>query len=264
MRLAQRLVHQLAYATDAAFEAALATARSDLHADERALFQDVVPGLPLILSEEGLTSVMLRVVDHMNFGCAVACPRQIARRLDRWAQAAEVEIEILLVERNPVDVLHGYYAQHFHLFRKIRRISTFEKYLDLGLRDDPMVDLGFRILKPGVLRSVFEDAGHVVRTIGLKDLLRDGVAHLPDWSDTFPTTAEAPKAQNVRSREKGVKITHLRPSWIKPQRPSVSRTARVIYNQIIAPSLPHSWIEVPIVLAPEKETRLRDYFADPS
>lgn len=256
----RQLVHLLCFATESRFRARCARAAEDLAQAERERFGAVDPSQPLILSDEAFTSMLLFPADVGIYGVAVACPERLADRLVRWAEAAGVELEVLLVDRAPADLVHSYYAQLFHLIRGIKGLSSFERYLDLGTGDSARHELGFETLKPGSLVQTLADAGCAVKSIELSALFADGHANLPTWSEGFSTRIAVQGSRNTRSRGRGVKITHLRPIWVPAHRPSVRQLARRVVADLKRESFPHAWIEVPIELTAQRRAALEAWF----
>src|SRR5690606_2075365 len=144
-----RVLFRSAYASRERFEETRMTLLEELESQERTLFGDVDPAIPWILSDEGILSSLLKPSLHQHHGYSTASLEQITERLLILEQEWQVTFDILLVERDPKEVLHAYYAQLYHLFNKIPGLKSFQDYVNTGTNAPSMQDLGFRYLRPG-------------------------------------------------------------------------------------------------------------------
>ncbi|MBK7382269.1 MAG: hypothetical protein IPI81_02880 [Flavobacteriales bacterium] len=94
-----------------------------------------------------------------------------------------VSFDILITEREPLELLHAYYAQMYHILSNVSGLSTFKDYIQAGVSNEPSKDLGFRYLKPGVVTKAFVDGFGAERvfTIPMKELFEPGCVRLGLW-----------------------------------------------------------------------------------
>ncbi|MBL7956937.1 MAG: hypothetical protein JNM49_03165 [Flavobacteriales bacterium] len=256
------LVYFLAYASHERAEIGAMELYSALTKLEVELFGNVETSVPVVLSEEGVLSSLLKPSDHQHHGFSTASLEQIISWLLQLEKAWNASFHILVTERDPVEVLHAYYAQMFHVFRRLRGLDTFKGYVDTGVKDSLGRDLGFRYLRPDAVNRVLQQrlgAGKVF-TIAMDMLFTPGWAHLSRWYPAFPDLEIGNIAvENKRSVSKDVKTTHLRPIWMEKERFRLRpflRTVRDIYKERYAD---HKDLEVPVVLEGSERSKLQEY-----
>ncbi|MBL0126375.1 MAG: hypothetical protein IPP83_02725 [Flavobacteriales bacterium] len=212
------LVYHVCYASAEKFESMNGRIFEDHLKFERGLFGDVDESVPFILSEEGFLSSLLKPSIHQHHGYSTASLRQLVDRLLKLEEYWNVSFDILITEREPLELLHAYYAQMYHILSNVSGLSTFKDYIQAGVSNEPSKDLGFRYLKPGVVTKAFVDGFGADRvfTIPMKKLFEPGCVRLGLW---HPSLSDVPtgtqERENSRSVGKDTKITHRRPIWVK-------------------------------------------------
>lgn len=126
-------VHLLAYCNDERFVEAQSIVKEGLTEIEKEQFGDLDPNIPLIISEEGILASLLKPSDHQHHGISTASPSALVKRLKSLESSWDVSFEILVTSRDPTDIVHGYYAQMFHIFRRIKGLQTYPSYLRAGM-----------------------------------------------------------------------------------------------------------------------------------
>lgn len=230
---------------------------------ERMLFGEIVPGVPAIISEEGFLSTLLKPSDHQHHGYSTASLQQITGRLAMLGERWNVQFEILITEREPMELLHAYYAQLFHIFRKFQGLDSFRNYIQSGTSDVPSKDLGFHYLKPGVVSNAFRErfGEEHVFTISMSDLFSPGKIHMNRWHPRLQDLElKESHVENRRTVAKKVKMAHFRPIWDKKASFKTFDFLRdVRWNYRIKYS-DHDKLEVPIIITDEELGRLNEFF----
>lgn len=217
-RIFFQLTHLVAYASPEKFETMHGAMFRALVQLEEHLFGSVDVSIPAIISEEAFLSVLLKPSDHQHHGYSTASLNQVIERLAKLEELWNVSFEIMITERDPMELLHAYYAQLYHIIRRFDGLKTFRGYLEVGTKDMPARDLGFRYLRTGVVSSAFREqfGEEHVHVIHMKQLFLPGQILLSRW---YPGLPDMPlrdsEIENRRSVEKGVKVAHLRPLWEK-------------------------------------------------
>ena len=245
------LVYLLAYASKERFERSAGAVLEQLRKIEQERFGNVDPTLPMIISEEGILSALLKPSDHQHHGISTASWTQIVHRVDALEETWGMRIDLLMTQRDPIEVLHAYYAQMYHVFSRFPGMGNLRSYLSQGVAGSLHVDLGFENLIPGWLETIALQRQGIGRfyAIAMADLFEDRSIRLSAWHPTLQDMeVEGTEKENVRSREKGVKISHIHPIW-QEARPfrivDFLRRVRTMYRRLY---LPHERLEVPIVL----------------
>lgn len=215
-RIFFQVTYLTAYASPEKFDSMHGTMfRALLHLEEQ-LFGNVDETMPAIISEEAFLSVLLKPSDHQHHGYSTASLTQVVERLAMLEELWNVSFEIMITERDPMDLLHAYYAQLFHIMRRFEGLQTFSGYIEVGTKDIPARDLGFRYLRSGVVVNAFRIRfGHErVHTIHMKELFVPGKILLSRWYPELPDMLlQDSDIENRRSVGNGVKMAHLRPLW---------------------------------------------------
>lgn len=262
-----QLVHLLAYASRERFEETHMALWDGLEAQERSLFGDVDASIPWIISDEGVLSALLKPSLHQHHGYSTASLEQIMERLLLLEQRWRVTFNILLVERDPAEVLHAYYAQMFHHFHKVPGLGNFRGYVSTGTNPRPMQDLGFRYLQPGyTLGRLRERIGaNRIFSIPMAGLFQGGSIRLSHWYPPFPDVeASVIPVENRRSVAKGTKLAHLRPIWAPKQPFSLSGFLRQVKALYKVQHAPHSALEVHVRMKAADKEQLDAFMAAPS
>lgn len=231
---------------------------------EKTLYGGVDRNIPLLLSEEGVLSTLLRPSQHWHFGHSTASLQQLIERLLHLEESWNVQFDLLVSEREPAGLLHGYYAQAFHHIRQIRGLESFQGYIRRGTSYDPRGDLGFQYLRPGyVSKQLIRAFGnHRVHVITMRELLEGVTIHLNRWhSDLDDFQLESDAKENSRSRTDNVKVTHLRPLWDKKKPFRLVPFLRKTWGEYRKDHLDHSKIEVEVRMNDEDKQILNAYFS---
>lgn len=260
------LIHLLAYASRERFEETRMALLEELESQERTLFGDVDPAIPWILSDEGILSSLLKPSLHQHHGYSTASLEQITERLLILEQEWQVTFDILLVERDPKEVLHAYYAQLYHLFNKIPGLKSFQDYVNTGTNAPSMQDLGFRYLRPGYTTGLLRKhlGAERIFSIQLDHLFQGGMVKLSHWYPPFPDVpANKIPVENKRTVDKDTKLAHLRPIWT-PKKPftvlGFLRQVKALYK---LQHSPHKQLEVPITMQDADRDKLHGFMTGP-
>ncbi|MGB3868924.1 MAG: hypothetical protein WA937_05605 [Flavobacteriales bacterium] len=257
------IVHLLAFASVEKIDRLQALLWESIRAKEIELFGTVDESIPLILSEEAILSSLLRVSDHQHHGFCTASLEQILDRLLFLEARWNVLFDILLSERDPIEILHAYYAQAFFLFRRVPALDSFPKYLATGLREHPMRDLGFTYLKPGyALRRIQQRMGKErVFSIAMKHLFTTTIVQMNKWYPAFPEVPiTATQVENKRSLSKNTKLSHFRPLWVKRKPFHLKEFLRSVKWIYMEKHAGHDKLEVPIILLDKDRKALSNFF----
>lgn len=259
-----RLVHLLAYASREKFQRDKLDVLDELEVLEADLYGTVDKNIPLLLSEEGVLSSLLKPTTHWHHGYSTASLEQIIERLLDLEQAWGVQFDLFVTEREPIDLLHAYYAQVFHHIRQIRGLGSFQGYIRRGTGYDPRGDLGFHYLQPRYVLERLNKAfgSHQVHVIAMNELLDGSTIHLSKWhSDLEDFRLASAMKENSRSRGSNVKITHLRPLW-EPKKPfRLMPFLRKTWGEYRKEHLDHSKLEVEVRMNEEDQQILAAYFS---
>ncbi len=256
------IVHLLAYAAIEKFHSTHEKVFSEMIALERSLYQNVDRSIPLIISEEGILSCLLKPSDHQHHGYSTASLSQIVARAKLLQELWNVSFEFLITERDQFEMLHAYYAQAHHIFKRFPGLGTFQRYISTGVQDLPGKDLGFRYLKDGLVIQAFKDGfgAEKVFNISMEQLFRPGQIHLELLHPELPCMQfRDSEIENKRSIAKNVKVTHARPAWVKKKPFKLSeflRNVKLLYMQEYAD---HKKLEIMIVADERQERDLLDY-----
>lgn len=259
-----RFVHLLAYASREKFRKDKMAMLVELEELEAKLYGGVDRKIPLLLSEEGVLGGLLKPSMHWHHGYSTASLEQMIERLRDFEESWGVQFEVLMAEREPIGLLHAYYAQAFHIIRQLRGLKTFQGYIRRGTGYDPRGDLGFHYLQPGYVQNQLGSAfgRERVHAIAMHELLDGSTIHLNRWySDLDDFRLESEMRENSRSRGSDVKITHLRPLWEpkKPFRPIPF--LRKTWGEYRRDHLDHSKLEMEIRMSEEDKQILAAYFS---
>ncbi len=189
-----------------------------IRAQERALYGDVAMEVPALISDEGFLSTLLKPSDHQHHGYSTASLKQMVDRLAQLEVRWNARFEVLICERTPMELLHAYYAQLFHIISAFPGLGSFGKYITVGTSNQPGRDLGFHYLRPGLVAAAFrEQLGRDrVFSINMKDLFSPGMIHLGRWHPDFHDLPLGNMdVENKRTVANDVKIAHIRPIWVK-------------------------------------------------
>ena len=258
-----RLVHVLAYSSAECFPEEADALRTELMRVETERYGDVDEHCPVILSDEGVLSSLLKPSDHQHHGFSTASLSQIADRLRQLELIWKVRFELLISERDAMEVLHAYYAQMYHVFRTFGGLKSFQGYIKTGTSGRPGHDLGFRYLQSGHVRDALVSRFGAARVhcIPMNELFTDGQVRLRAWYPAFPdVTIGQVLEENKRSIAKDVKLTHLRPIWMPKARFRLFdflRAVRAMHRERYAD---HIKLEVPVVMTDDDRDSLRHYF----
>lgn len=213
-----KLVHLVAYCSEEKFDSMQGQVLAGLQELEVGLFGDVDAAVPAIISEEGFLSALLKPSDHQHHGFSTASLRQMADRLARLQDLWNVSFEVLFTERDPMQLLHSYYAQLHHILTRFKGLGSFQEYIAVGTSDLPAQDLGFRYLRAGHVAAVIGDrlGADRVFAIAMQDLFTPGAIHLGRWHpDLKDIQLDPMSVENRRTVPGGYKVAHLRPLWVK-------------------------------------------------
>ncbi len=258
-----RLVHALAYASAECFHEEAEALRSDLARVETERYGNVDDRTPAIISEEGVLSSLLKPSDHQHHGYSTASLSQIADRLLQLESLWKVRFELLVSERDPMEILHAYYAQMYHVFRTFGGLKSFQGYIRTGTSGRPGHDLGFRYLQGAHVRDtlVHQFGAARVHCIPMNELFTDVRVRLSAWYPAFPDAAIGQvEGENKRSIAKDVKLTHLRPVWMPKARFRLIdflRAVRAMHRERYAD---HSKLEVQVVMTDGDREALSNFF----
>lgn len=259
----RELVHLLAFASVEKIDGFQEMLFGSLSAKEIELFGTVDPSIPLIISEEAILSSLLRVSDHHHHGFSTASLEQILDRLLFLEEHWNVSFDILMSERDPIEILHSFYAQVFFLFRRVPLLDSFPKYLATGLKEHPMRDLGFAYLKPGYVLQRLQHrmgAGRVFN-IAMTDLFTPTTVRMNKWYPAFPEVPITSKqVENKRSLSKDAKLSHFRPPWEKREPFQPMEFLRKVKWMYMEKHASHDKLEVPIILSEKNRKVLSNYF----
>lgn len=258
-------VYLLAYASLERFETGSLELFESLTKCEAELFGNVDATTPLIISEEGILSSLLKPSDHQHHGFSTASLDQLISRLLQIQAAWNVSFDVLVTERDPVEILHAYYAQMFHVFRRFRGLETFQGYVKVGTRDALGRDLGFRYLRPSAtLDQLKQKLGtDRVFSITMDRLFEPGRVHLSRWYPSFQDVELGNVAvENKRSVSKDVKTTHLRPVWIAKEHFRLRAFLRTVVSLYKERYSDHKDLEVAVVLGKTERSELVAYLSD--
>lgn len=257
-----RLVYALAYASLECFEDDVLGLQNELMALEEDRFGDVDTSSPAIISEEGVLSSLLKPSNHQHHGYSTASLEQLVSRLLRLEELWGVRFELLVSERDAMEILHSYYAQMYHVFRTIKGLETFRTYINVGTSDRTARDLGFRYLRPGYVHdALVKGFGEGrVHCIQMKDLFTDSEVRLSTWFHGFPEDFRGSfTGENRRSVSKDVRITHHRPIW-SPKEPFRLRgflsAVRTLYRERY---LSHEKLEIPVLMTESDRELIKGY-----
>lgn len=260
------MAHLLAFASVEKIHRLQAMLWESLRAKEIELFGTVDESIPLILSEEAILSSLLRVSDHHHHGYCTASLEQVLDRLLFLEESWNVSFDILLSERDPIEILHAFYAQLFFLFRTVSDLDSFPKYLATGLREHPMRDLGFAYLKPGyTLHRLHQRMGaERVFNIMMEDLFTPTMVRLNKWYPAFPDVPiTAMQVENKRSLSNDTKLSHFRPIWVKRKPFHLKEFLRTVKRMYMEKHASHDKLEVPIILLDKDRKTLSNFFFNP-
>lgn len=256
------MTHLLAFASVEKIDQLQRSLWVALQAKEAELFGNVDMNIPLILSEEAILSSLLRVSDHQHHGYCTASLEQILQRLlfleERW----NITFDFLLCERDPIEILHSFYAQGFHLYRRVPSLDSFLKYVAAGLTEHPMHDLGFAYLKPGyVIERLHHHMGKDrVFSIHMTSLFTANTIRMASWYPGFPDVpASETRVENRRTLSADTKLSHFRPKWIKKKRFQLLPFLRKVKWMYMVEHADHGQLEVPIILQ-DKERQALAFF----
>jgi hypothetical protein len=258
------LVYHLCYASEEKFRSMDRQVFEGLLGFEKELFGNVDESMPIILSEEGILSTLLKPSIHQHHGYSTASLSQIVDRIKRLEEHWNVSFDILICEREPIELLHSYYAQLHHIISKVNGLGTFRDYIRTGVADLPLKDLGFRYLKAGTVAKAFQDRLGVGRvfSISMKELFQPEVVRLGSWHPSLnDVTTEANERENIRSAGKNVKITHHRPIWVKSKPFALRPFLRDVKALYMARHAPHEKLEIMVEVRPEDKSRLTEFLS---
>lgn len=253
------LVHMLAYASREKYSRSKNALFRSLEKVETELFGEINDSIPLLLSDEGILSSLLKPSQHGHHGYSTASLEQMMERLLDLEEHGHVRFDLLITERNPIDLLHAYYTQMFHLVRQLPGLSTFQGYVRAGTTNKLRGDLGFHYLRPGYVTDQLRRGfgADRVHSISMDQLFDGSKVRLHEWCPILKDFQLSTGLQeNRRSRGHDVKITHLRPIWVKKKpfrlMPFI-RNVRGMYRQEY---MDHSKLEVEVRIGEEDKELL--------
>lgn len=258
------LVYHVCYASTEKFESMHQQIFEGLLEFEKGLFGNVDESVPIILSEEGLLGTLLKPSVHQHHGYSTASLIQMVDRLLKLEEYWNVSFDILITEREPIELLHSYYAQLHHIISKVNGLGTFKDYIATGVSNLPLKDLGFRYLKPGAITKAFQERFGADRIfpISMKELFEPGVVRLGKWHSSLnDVEAGTQERENVRSVGKDTKVTHHRPIWVKPKPFKLRPFAQDVKAMYMARHASHDKLEVMVKVRPEDKQRIEEFLS---
>lgn len=258
------LVYSVAYANEEKFmrmQEMLADAMYNLEIRQ---YGDIDPQKPAIISEEGSLSVLLKPSSHQHHGYSTASLHQIVLRLHRLEELWNVSFDILITEREPLELLHAYYAQIYHIFQRFPGLGSFQNYIAIGTSEEPRQGLGFHYLTPGKVASVFSGrfGKEHVFVINMKDLFSPGIIHLDRWHPQLPVFPVAQDhIENKRTIDADRKIAHIRPIWAPKRKFEIIPFAREVKMLYMRKFANHDKLKVVITMESQDRERFKTFMS---
>ncbi len=248
----------LNYANENYFSDNLITVKDEILRHEKLLYGNINNDVPLIISEEGILTGLIRPVNYFHNGVGVSSPNKLFQRLSILQKTLNFDLQLLAVTRESSAILHSFYCQMYHELSLINRLNTFDKYIATGVSKNVRMDLGFSNLNNKKLQELASlHLNQNIYFIEMKKLFIDDYVMLNEWHPDFNSRIKITKKENVRADENNLKITHLRPIWIK--KVSVKRLIKNLIRMIKKDFFPHRLIKIKIKITKKQQDMVNDF-----
>ena len=177
--------------------------------------------VPLLISHEGFTRFLFHPIYEGIYGFWTADPKLVFSRLHEYGKTYNFNIKIILIKRNPSELLHSFYTQMFFYYTQNKHISNLKDYLK-KVATDELDQFGLSYLFNNKLENTLIRlfSKENVFCFDFHEIYKDNQHFNKHFAFIFNQEVKnfnVNKIENKKSYTHNVKKGSIKPHWLKSE-----------------------------------------------